>query len=198
MFVSHDLGAIQRLCPRSIWLEEGRIAADGPSTEVVDAYLALHAPSNFAVELPTHQDGSILIESIAITDEANVPMEPRCDEPFTIRVRLRAREWIPDLDAAIYVVDADGSRVLHETWQETAGRLPPWEQDQRLEASVQVPGVLAPGEYVVGVWLASEEECIFYQEVLTFRLRERRNDLSASIENKRIIRSPTGLGIRSL
>jgi lipopolysaccharide transport system ATP-binding protein len=36
--VSHDMNAIRRLCRRAIWLEEGRIRADGAVDEVVAAY----------------------------------------------------------------------------------------------------------------------------------------------------------------
>ena len=40
LFVSHHLAALRALCTRAIWLEDGRIAAEGEVTPVVDAYLA--------------------------------------------------------------------------------------------------------------------------------------------------------------
>lgn len=36
--VSHDLEQVQRICRRCIWLEQGRIARDGPTAEVIEAY----------------------------------------------------------------------------------------------------------------------------------------------------------------
>ena len=39
IFVSHNLSAIQRLCERSIWLDDRAVAADGLSRDVVAAYL---------------------------------------------------------------------------------------------------------------------------------------------------------------
>jgi lipopolysaccharide transport system ATP-binding protein len=39
LFVSHSMPAITRLCPRAILLDAGTIVADGPSHEVVSAYL---------------------------------------------------------------------------------------------------------------------------------------------------------------
>src|ERR671910_3620310 len=39
VFVSHNLDAIARLCPRSVWLEQGSVQAIGATAEVVDTYL---------------------------------------------------------------------------------------------------------------------------------------------------------------
>ena len=40
VFVSHALDAVRSLCQRAIWLDHGRVVADGPATEVIDQYLA--------------------------------------------------------------------------------------------------------------------------------------------------------------
>jgi len=38
IFVSHSMPTVARLCPRTIWLRGGEIAADGPSDEVIQKY----------------------------------------------------------------------------------------------------------------------------------------------------------------
>jgi ABC-type polysaccharide/polyol phosphate transport system ATPase subunit len=38
--VSHDLGTLSKLCNRGIWLDKGRLKADGPIQKVIDAYVA--------------------------------------------------------------------------------------------------------------------------------------------------------------
>ena len=40
LFVSHSMPAITRLCPRTILLDGGRVISDGPSSQVVGAYLS--------------------------------------------------------------------------------------------------------------------------------------------------------------
>jgi ABC-type polysaccharide/polyol phosphate transport system ATPase subunit len=40
VFSSHDLAALQRLCSRAIWLEQGLIRMHGPCPEVIAAYRA--------------------------------------------------------------------------------------------------------------------------------------------------------------
>jgi lipopolysaccharide transport system ATP-binding protein len=39
LMVSHNLNAIQSLCPRVLWIDHGTVAADGPPQDVVPSYL---------------------------------------------------------------------------------------------------------------------------------------------------------------
>jgi len=39
LFVSHNMAAVLRLCPRAVYLDHGRVVADGPAADVVGAYL---------------------------------------------------------------------------------------------------------------------------------------------------------------
>lgn len=39
LFVSHNMVAVQSLCTRAIWIDQGRIIADGSASDVVAAYL---------------------------------------------------------------------------------------------------------------------------------------------------------------
>jgi homopolymeric O-antigen transport system ATP-binding protein len=45
LFVSHNMIAMEGLCDRLIWMKDGRIAEDGPTTEVVTNYLRTFATS---------------------------------------------------------------------------------------------------------------------------------------------------------
>jgi ABC-type polysaccharide/polyol phosphate transport system ATPase subunit len=38
VFVSHDLGAVRRLCHRALWIQDGVLQADGPADQVVAQY----------------------------------------------------------------------------------------------------------------------------------------------------------------
>jgi lipopolysaccharide transport system ATP-binding protein len=40
LFVSHNMIAVQNLCDRVIWLQQGRLMHDGPSAEVIGRYLS--------------------------------------------------------------------------------------------------------------------------------------------------------------
>jgi len=40
VFISHALDTVKRLCTRALWLEDGRLVADGASQEIVERYRA--------------------------------------------------------------------------------------------------------------------------------------------------------------
>ena len=50
IFVSHNMPAITRLCPRTLLLENGRVLFDGPSHEAVNIYLGSGTSTNAARE----------------------------------------------------------------------------------------------------------------------------------------------------
>ncbi len=67
LFVSHDISSVQRLCERAIWLDRGRIKAEGPTLDISKAYYAsviereearLRAQTSQAVSRMRRRDGS--------------------------------------------------------------------------------------------------------------------------------------------
>ena len=60
VLVTHDLTAAETICERAVWLREGRVEADGPAMDVVDAYLKTVGPglALAEVELPVRATGS--------------------------------------------------------------------------------------------------------------------------------------------
>jgi lipopolysaccharide transport system ATP-binding protein len=68
LFVSHNMPAITRLCERTILLDEGRVLADGPSCQVVGAYLNSGLGTTAAREWtdPAEAPGSDVIRLCAV------------------------------------------------------------------------------------------------------------------------------------
>jgi len=52
LFISHNTGAITRLCRRAIWLDAGRVVDDGPAHRVAAAYLGSGLGTRAAREWP--------------------------------------------------------------------------------------------------------------------------------------------------
>ena len=91
IFVSHDMQAITRLCSRAYWLDSGRVMREGPSDEVVSAYLqgasGSGAETTFGVE---DAPGTAALRLVAarVVDE-NGDIASAVDVRETIGVELR-------------------------------------------------------------------------------------------------------------
>ena len=72
LFVSHQMEMLMSLCERAIWLDDGRIAAEGESTHIVHRYLSAMSdsePANLKGRLDRMGNGPVRITKIELLDE---------------------------------------------------------------------------------------------------------------------------------
>jgi len=101
VFVSHNLAAIELMCQRTIWLDRGRVCAEGQTSDVLRAYLD-------AVDDAGDQSGDpyLTAECVEVLDRTGRPTECLAgDQPFTVRVTGHARR---DLVEPVFVVTIRG------------------------------------------------------------------------------------------
>ena len=192
LFVSHDLGAVRQLCPRTVWLEQGRIRSDGPSAEVIDEYVADSASGTTNVEFQPQGDGTVELLRVAVADEQGGTMDlARRDRPFAIEVRFATRARLPDLDVGIHLIDQRGTYALIETFSDTDAWRGAMEMPGEYKVTLTVPPVLAAGQYVVGVWIGSTiggaDETFLDREVLTLQLWPALHDKQESVDRQRVV-----------
>jgi ABC-type polysaccharide/polyol phosphate transport system ATPase subunit len=107
IFVSHDLGAVERLCNRAILLDEGRVAFDGPAREAVRKHLLnVHAERVAMDARGSIQGRGVLIERVALLDEdGHEAPEFRAGRPMTARIHYVASRPIQTPSFAIGLMD---------------------------------------------------------------------------------------------
>lgn len=170
LFVSHNLDAVIRLCPRSIWLERGMVRASGPTVEVVDEYLDEGiGKSGTHTWDPSTFPGAARLIRVSVLD---VDGQPRAlldrSEAFVIEVEFTVDHSIPGLDLGTVISTKRGTRVLDETISDRSSTtLSPGIHRARLT----VPPILGVGDYSIGVWIGSAyEDFVWEEEALSFRL----------------------------
>ncbi|MEO8284894.1 MAG: ABC transporter ATP-binding protein [Chloroflexota bacterium] len=97
VYVSHALDSVRALCKRAIWLDHGRLVADGPAGEVIDQYLtyenekhaerlqdqrdARQGPSRVALPVPLEpQEASVAQDEQDALEEAEADSEQHAGE----------------------------------------------------------------------------------------------------------------------
>jgi ABC-2 type transport system ATP-binding protein/lipopolysaccharide transport system ATP-binding protein len=184
LFVSHDLGAITRLCDRAIWLADGRIVSDGAAAQVVEAYLrdALPGGASRTFEPDATRRASLLSAAVHTSDGS----APTRGEELTISVSFRVQERIPSLSVAFILHGPLGVPVLDEDWgADTGGELRPVQVPQDYSARLGVPAMLPSGNYRLDVWVGTSVETLLREEALSFRVAPRPEDVDEAIRRRR-------------
>jgi len=113
LFVSHNMGAIQRLCPQAIWLEEGAVKEIGDSAAVCEKYL--YSDVGFGSGVYTFDDGAGHPVRFLRAELLNSKDEPtstfRADEPIKFRITYRLAREFSGLSVALNIRDALGGSL---------------------------------------------------------------------------------------
>lgn len=178
LFVSHDMSAVSRLCPRSILLEQGRILADGPTTDVLGAYL--HAGSHPAGAVEWRERAAapgndyVRLRAARVRDRYGAVVGTiEIREPFTIELEYEVLR--PGLRLAPHVgVMTDRGERLFLAYEVNQ----PWDGQPRAvgryTSRALVPGnLLTDGQYYVSAFCYAYETKdvnIEMNEVLAFQI----------------------------
>ena len=191
VFVSHDLGAVQQLCPRTVWLDDGRVRAHGRTSEVIERYLESGLAGDTHVEFEDDPEAVVALESVSVTDPSGAPLGlVRRDEPFSVRVAFATRRALPDLDLTVYLLDRHGLRIIDEAWSDTGMEPSTRAGPGRHEATITLAPMLAPDHYHLGVWMGSaiaDGEDYLHRDVLTLRVAPAPGDRQDGVDRSRLL-----------
>ena len=163
LFVSHNMDALARLCPKAVWLDQGSIRMTGPSETVIADY-ARSTIGSVAVQSFT-PDPSVAaqVTAVSVTDDTGTSRAVvTTREHACIEVDLLVRESVPSLDVGVLVSSAHGTNLLDEAHSDADNA--PIGEPGRYRLRCPLPPVLAPGEYVVSVWLGTAYETMEMHE----------------------------------
>jgi lipopolysaccharide transport system ATP-binding protein len=119
LFVSHNLNAIQRMCPRSVLLQGGRLMADGSTSDVLRQYLAQapEAPGpRKSIDLSLAQrtgTQEVLFQAVEYKgDKPEIGYEAYPDGPLELKLVLvsNSPRTIGSLGASLH--DQNGARLI--------------------------------------------------------------------------------------
>jgi lipopolysaccharide transport system ATP-binding protein len=152
LFVSHNMPAVTRLCPRAILLDRGRVLRDGPCQEVVGAYLSSGLGTTAAREwLPSEAPGNEIVRLLGVRVRSGGEISAAVDirRPVGIEVEFEVLEagqlLVPNLhffnEEGVYAFVASEVRSSWHRRPRPRGRY---------VATAWIPGnFLAEGSFIV-------------------------------------------------
>jgi len=120
VFVSHDASAVERLCERTVLLDRGRVAFDGPTREAVTRYRRALAdeldPAERGAGLREWGSGEATIASAALVGkEGGDRLQFLSGEPFSLRVEVATPDGVPPPRLQLELRDDAGTLVAGES-----------------------------------------------------------------------------------
>jgi lipopolysaccharide transport system ATP-binding protein len=93
LFVSHNMGAVKRLCQRCVWLDNGAVRMIGDTDTVVSAYLNSNANDQAVTVFDRDSDKKVQIRRIAVLNRGGEPsLDIDVDDGFSVEVECDFRE----------------------------------------------------------------------------------------------------------
>jgi ABC-type sulfate/molybdate transport systems ATPase subunit len=159
VFVTHDMGTLQRFCHRALLLERGHAVYLGEPHEVADRYLEL----NFGRDPESMQAGAdgrrgdgqariseVWLESQSAERLSNVPQHHR----VTLKARVVFMVDVTDPSASLHIYNEEHRAVVvATTWMDNE-RTGDFAAGEEVEFAFTFDNVLAPGRYAPVVQLA--------------------------------------------
>lgn len=173
VFVSHDMAAVARLCPRALLLDRGRIVAQGPTNEVVQSYLTTglvhHACRAWSGPLDTCPgDDWVRLRAVRVVSErGELVSAADIRRPVGVEMEYEVlREGRP-IAPNIHLFSQGGEHVFFALDTDPDWRARP-KPAGRFVSTAWIPGnLLAEGTFVIGAALTT------YRPTLTVHCYER-------------------------
>lgn len=161
LFVSHQMGAIRKLCPRSILLKDSHIQLDSITNVVLDEYLNLNIedmPSTGLILLPSQPNSTGQAIQLQILNSAG---EPRSQfglrEPWQIVLEFELYENAPHVIVAVSLSSIQDATPIVTIWSEpsnlSAGRY-------CVKFDIDIPLASSRVQFTIG--LSSRERAFYY------------------------------------
>jgi len=175
--VSHNMGAVRGLCTRVIEIEEGHLVADGPTEEVVNAYVAGQLASGGSIlhlPRPLGIAEELLITAVRVTDETGNTEGPfHSSQPITIEMDVDVARKNGAYQVGFDLLSAEG--LVLRTWH-TDGPPDDWPRlgvgHNTLRCTLP-SGILNEGGYAVvpradvyrSHWIVNGDESVWFDVV---------------------------------
>jgi len=118
LFVSHNLGAVTRLCQTCFWLDEGRLVQGGRAAEVVNRYQShyLTACPEWTRSAANGSKSDCEVLRVAVTGEDERPKSLFAgNEPVCVAIRYLVRRPLSGCQIGIRIQNSEGVVILTTT-----------------------------------------------------------------------------------
>ena len=167
LFVSHNMAAVENLCSRGIWIEQGRLRMDGHAKDVIHAYLGTFAqPEQGNIDLHNVRHrlgtGEVRLTRIEFLSPDGGPQPiTRSGEAVVIRLRYRAHQRVAHASIGFRMYTEMGTLITETSTWHNGIAIPLLNVgDGYIDVELKCVNLLA-GRYSLSPWIAVDPSRIF-------------------------------------
>lgn len=162
LFVSHNLAAVENLCSRGIWIDGGRVQADGVAKDVIAGYM-----SSFVGERSTGSDlreaqnrlgtGEIRYTSLEYLSPEGTPCAmARSGDPVILRFHFHAKDAVRDPSFGFRLFTEMGTLITESGhWMHGIHIPKVGPGDDHIDVEIDSLN-LVPGRYSLSLWITGQ------------------------------------------
>ena len=161
LFVSHNMSAVEHLCPRSIWIEAGRVQEDGPSSRVLRNYMGMYAGcQHTSMDLTTvanrRGSGAIQYRSLAFLGDKGTPQDLiRSGDSLRVRLGYKVLEKVVNPIFGFQLFSSSGVFLTDVSTWNLGVEIPALHPGHgHLDLTIDSLNLM-PGRYFLSLWLTS-------------------------------------------
>ena len=156
LFVSHNMVAVKKLCPRAVLLDKGRIARTGTTAEVVNTYINTghrqKAGQDISPEMHSHYPPPLEVYRVEILNsKERINDTLLIDEFFSIRLFYRIRDPQRSYRIGVMFRSQDEVPLASTTCADGGKPFLKGKQDEQYSILLKVQNVLVAGNYALDV-----------------------------------------------
>ncbi|MBV5338631.1 MAG: ABC transporter ATP-binding protein [Deltaproteobacteria bacterium] len=158
LFVSHQLGAIQKICTHCFLLGDGTVQRSGKTSEVVEEYLSGCRPGT-ALASVRKGTGTVTFADFHVGEiDGKLKEQFFMGDTIYVYFSLAGRESLATIDVSLELRDVYGDSVAHIS-NEDDGAVISCKGEMRSDFCVAIPECsLAPKNYFISLWAGKLDE----------------------------------------
>jgi lipopolysaccharide transport system ATP-binding protein len=178
ILVSHNLGAISRICERVIWLDSGELKMDAAVAPVVSAYQLQGFIHRAKWTRPPSDNpiGEVRITSVSLkSPDGQYSSLFRGDQAVTAEIKYQIRRTLSGCQIGTRILNSEGVVVLSTSDADHLHVSAGPKEPGCYQAAFQIPGgMLAPGSYsvLVAAHLPQRQVYDVVEQGVTFEVTE--------------------------
>ncbi len=172
LFVSHNMAAIGRLCPRCFLLNKGQITSEGYTKQVIDKYLSDEDSTEGDLKFQPDTRKSVQVLRIRLLDDHDrISLSLDRMRPFRLAIEIVAHEDASNGEIGVSLETIDGVRICDSVSADEMERFILFKAGKTYLAQVEFPGgLLNAGSYRLSVSVVSNHTHLDGQYFPAFRL----------------------------